>query len=105
MNMRIFFLLRKAIKKAKIFIPETHKDFQYIMRKRWLIAVDKETTYEESYIGRFKKIRYTGRLSITDEGRDEYYKVRNSWIKWILGTVISVSIAFASLVIKALLEC
>ncbi|MCO4338431.1 hypothetical protein [Staphylococcus agnetis] len=105
MNMRIFFLLRKAIKKEKIFIPETDKDFQYIMRKRWLIAVDEETTYEESYVGRFKKIRYKGRLSITDKGRDEYLNARNSWIKWILGTIISVSIAFASLVIKALLEC
>lgn len=75
MNISTFLVLHKACSKEKIKLSDQHKDFEYMLRKEWITQVEND-------------------LEISEDSS-----------LWILGTITSISIAIASLVIKALLEC
>lgn len=104
-NISTFLVLHKACSKEKIKLSDQHKDFEYMLRKEWITQVENDLEIFEDSSFSILYMKYSGYVSITSKGKDVYFSARNSWIRWILGTIISISIAIVSLVIKALLEC
>ena len=42
--------------------------------------------------------QYDDYATITKEGEDKYYSVRNSWLKWIITSVIAIISASAAII-------
>lgn len=100
----MFKVLHRANKKDKIKLSSNHKDFDYMINNNWLIQADNELKVDKSHRTVMLYSEYSGFVSITDEGKTQYFKARNTWIKWILGTIISVSSAFTIALLRLLLK-
>lgn len=103
MNFSMFMKLHKAIKNNKVKMDSDYKFFEYMLNKDWisLIIEDVEPVSESNVF--MLNPSYSEYVKITDKGKDIYFKSRNTWIKWILGTIISISTAITVALLRLLL--
>lgn len=103
MNISIFLKLHTAVKRGNVKLNSQYKHFDYMYDKGWISLIIDDVK-SESEPGVFGIIpTYSEYVNITNEGKDVYFKARNSWIKWVLGTIISVSTAITAALLRMLL--
>lgn len=101
----MFKILHKANKNGKIKLSANHKDFDFMIDNEWLVQVDNDFSLDKTSSSFILYTDYSGFVSITNEGKKVYLKARNTWLKWILGTIISVSTTFTIALLRLLLKC
>lgn len=98
LNISMFLKLRTCIRKGKVKMPSDYKHLDYMLSKNW-ITRNITDFKNESTKGLFFMIpQYDDYATITKEGEDKYYSVRNSWLKWIITSVIAIISASAAII-------
>lgn len=100
MNVSMFIKLHIGIRNGKVKMNQEYKHFNYMLDKEW-ISLNIENLEPISEPGFFMINQiYSDFVEITDKGKDVYFKARNTWIKWLLGTIVSISIAVTTALLK-----
>lgn len=93
MNFYMFFKLKSAVKKRVINIGTSNKHIDYMIENDWIDAeINDSTTFDSDPIP-----FYLGPAVVTVKGIKEYYKVRNSWFKWITTSAIAIASVCATI--------
>lgn len=93
MNFYMFFKLRSAVKNEEIKIGTSNKDIDYMINNDWIDPHINDT----SSLNLEPLPFYLGTAEVTDKGIKEYYKVRNSWLKWGVTSAIAIASVCATL--------
>ncbi|MGY0413997.1 hypothetical protein ACW5YJ_12275 [Staphylococcus sp. mip270_02] len=90
MNLSMFMKLHIGVKKGKVKMTSDYKHFDYMFDKKWITptVVDFDNHSSKNF---FMMIpQYGDTVEITREGEEKYYSVRNSWLKWIVTSIIGI---------------
>lgn len=79
-----------------------YKHYDYMLNKEWVELEIIDLDVDNSFKTLMFKSKFSDYVSPTDKGIEKYYSVRNSWLKWILGTIISVATAVTLALLKLL---
>lgn len=82
--------LHIGVKKGKVKMTSDYKHFDYLFDKKWITptVVDFDNHSSKNF---FMMIpQYGDTVEITREGEEKYYSVRNSWLKWIVTSIIGI---------------
>lgn len=90
MNLSMFLKLHKGVKNNKVKMGENYKHFEYMRNKDW-IELTITDFHEYSSHNIFLPIPiYDEYVGISEKGKEKYYAVRNSWIKWVFTSFIAI---------------
>lgn len=94
----MFLKLRTCIKKGKVKMHSNYKHLDYMLSKKWITR--NITNFENASTKStfFLIPQYDDYVEITEEGIEKYYSVRNSWLKWIITSVIAIISACAAII-------
>lgn len=90
MNLSMFIKLHIGIKKGKAKMTPDYKHFDYMYDKKWIVpqVVDFDNQSTSTI---FMMIpQYGDFVEISREGEEKYYSVRNSWLKWVITSIIAI---------------
>ncbi|KKI55449.1 hypothetical protein UF72_0675 [Staphylococcus equorum subsp. equorum] len=87
MNIYMFFKLRTAVRNNIINIGTSNEHIDSMIKKDWLEPdVYQSTRFNDDPIPLL-----LGTAKITEEGKEQYLKVRNEWFKYIVTIVIAIA--------------
>lgn len=90
--------LHIGVKKGKVKMTTDYKHFDYMRDKEWITptVVDFDNHSTKNV---FMMIpQYGDHVEITREGEEKYYSVRNSWLKWVVTSIIAILSFFAAII-------
>lgn len=100
MNISMFMKLHIGIKYGKVKMNNDYKYFDYMQKKEWIsLTISDIQSISKPNFYMINPI-YSDYVEITDKGKDAYFKARNTWIKWALGTIISICIAITTTLLR-----
>ncbi|WP_394856113.1 hypothetical protein [Staphylococcus borealis] len=103
MNLSMFIKLHIGVKKGEVKMTSDYKHFDYMFDKKWITptVVDFD---DHSTKNVFMMLpQYGDTVEITREGEEKYYSVRNSWLKWVITSIIAI-LGLCSAVIGTLVK-
>lgn len=87
MNFYMYHKLRTALKRGVVDVGLVDRNVDYMVNKNWL----KLDMLDSSRFTDYEPIPFPkGTAKITEEGKEQYLKVRNEWIKYIVTIVIAI---------------
>jgi len=82
--------LHIGVKKGKVKMTSDYKHFDYMFDKKWITPTVVDFDNHSSKNVFMMIPQYGDTVEITREGEEKYYSVRNSWLKWIVTSIIGI---------------
>ncbi|MEB7507146.1 hypothetical protein [Staphylococcus xylosus] len=85
----MFFKLRKALKKDKILLTNEYKHLDFMVENEWIVGEIIDYKEIDDPVVPMLLPVYSGYVSITPKGKEQYYSVRNKWLIVLLPVLLT----------------